>query len=164
MQMTTIQELSLEAFCSFGTYGNMVCPSGPLIDGGAFVFYRDMVRLDLGQATQASFSVCQVNKRENVIDVLECHDGCGEMLMPIDGDVLMQLGHATNTGQPPMEDLKVFRIPAGTLVCLYPGVWHHAPYALNCDQVNILVALPERTYAKDALVVELPKDQQIKIK
>ena len=54
--------------------------------------------------------------------------------------------------------MQVFRVPMGTMVVLRPGVWHHAPFTVDDDPANVLIVLPERTYANDCLVVELGED------
>ena len=54
-------------------------------------------------------------------------------------------------------------MPRGTICCLRPGVWHHAPYAFSTDVVNCLVALPERTYMNDCKVFQFPADKHMKI-
>jgi ureidoglycolate lyase len=164
--MRTVQhrDLSLEAFSLYGVYSDMVRPSGPSFSGPGFSFYRDMARLHLGQETLVAFSVCSVGKREPIVDFLEYHNGCGELMMPLDGEVLVQVAPATSRSEPPLDQLEVFRVPAGTMVVLHAGVWHHAPYVHECERVNILVALPERTYAKDAVVVEIGPSERLLVK
>lgn len=164
MRTVEHRELSLEAFSPYGVYADMVRPRGPSFAGPGFTFYRDMARLHLGLETLASFSVCVVGRREPIVDTLEHHNGCGELMMPLDGDVLVQVAQATNGTEPPLDQLEVFRVPAGTLVVLHAGVWHHAPYVHHSDRVNILVALPERTYAKDAVVVGIDPSQRVLVK
>jgi hypothetical protein len=48
------------------------------------------------------------------------------------------------------------------MLCLRSGVWHHAPFALE-GTVNVLIVLPEPTYANDCTVLELTHRQQIQI-
>ena len=45
-------------------------------------------------------------------------------------------------------------------VSIRPGVWHHAPFALDTDCANVLILLPERIYANDCTVVELAPERQ----
>jgi ureidoglycolate lyase len=63
----------------------------------------------------------------------------------------------------PFDQVEVFRVPRGTICCLRPGVWHHAPFALETDVVNCLIALPERTYMNDCTVFTFPEQERIKI-
>ena len=85
------------------------------------------------------------------------------MIMPIDGDILMHFGPATADNEAPVEDIEIFHIPRGTLVCMRPGVWHQAAFPYMCESVNILVALAERVYANDCHLFEIPIEKQIMI-
>ena len=154
-----IKELSTEAFKPYGSYANMVKPTGPKMGG----FHPDMAVMTLGQANEAAFSVTQVQKKENIIDAMECHNHTGEGILPLDGDVLVHVAPASRTDKVPMDQVEVFRVPKGTLITLRPGVWHCAPFAENADVVNILVVLPERTYANDIYFYLVPKADQIRI-
>jgi ureidoglycolate lyase len=154
-----IKELSTEAFKPYGSYANMVKPTGPKMGG----FHPDMAVMTLGQANEAAFSVTQVQKKENIIDAMECHNHTGEGILPLDGDVLVHVAPASRTDKVPMDQVEVFRVPKGTLLILRPGVWHCAPFAEKTDVVNVLVVLPERTYANDIYFYMVPKDDQIRI-
>ena len=104
----------------------------------------------------ASFSTCRVEKRDPVIDVTEYHSTCGEGMLPLDSDVLIHVGPASpSDGTVPLEKIRVFKVPKGTMVVVRPGVWHHAPFVVDGGAANVLIALPERTYANDCIVVEL---------
>ena len=163
MPRTPVKELMLEAFQPYGFYANMTPPGGPVIGKPPIEFYRDMLQLDLGGATSASFSICRVEDRPLVVDVSECHTACGEGILPLDGDTLMHVGMACPGMKPPVKDIEVFRVPRGTMVTLRPGVWHHAPFTTNGKPVNVLIVLPERAYANDCNVVEIPKRQQVRV-
>lgn len=63
-------------------------------------------------------------------------------------------------GKKPIE---FFRVPKGTIVSLRPGIWHHAPFAYNSEHVNVIIVLPERTYANDCTVYEIPEERRIEI-
>ena len=164
MRTVKIKELSLEAFRPFGTYANHVNPDADKIGSAPIEFFRDMVQVTLGNTPNASFSTCRVEKRDRVIDVTECHSVTGEVLLPLDNDVLIHVGPATppDAGVP-LEEIEVLRVPKGTLVSLRPGVWHHAPFAVENEAANVLVVLPERTYANDCIVVELDPADRIEI-
>lgn len=102
-------------------------------------------------------------RRPFVLDVSEYHNGCCEILLPLDGDVLMHVATAVAEKEFPFDQAEVFLVPRGTLCCLRPGVWHHAPFALGTDVVNCLVALPERTYMNDCTVYQFPEEKKIRI-
>jgi ureidoglycolate lyase len=164
MRTAKIRELSLESFSPYGAYANMIHPKANKLGAEPIEFYRDMVPLALGTAGSASFSVCRVMERPLVVDVSEYHSGCGEGILPLDGDVLIHAGPATPPGQLPAQQIEIFRVPKGTFVSLRPGVWHHAPFAHKSRVVNVLIVLPERTYANDCLVQELPPEERIEIR
>ena len=160
--MRTVQakELSTDAFLPFGFYASMIDPESQKIGAVPVEFYRDMVQQDLGGASIASFSTCRVEPREMVIDVTEYHSAAGEGILPLDNDVLIHVAPASPPGADvPLEEIEVFRIPRGTMVVLRPGVWHHAPLTTNGAPANVLIVLPERTYANDCEVVELGEDK-----
>jgi ureidoglycolate lyase len=163
MKEITARKLSLEGFAKYGMYANMINPSAPKLGAEPIEFYRDMVQCQLGLSPVASFGVCRVVKRPFVMDVSEYHDTCCEAVLPLDGDILMHVAPAVPEKEFPFDQAEVFLVPKGTLCCLRPGVWHHAPYAVRTDVVNCLIALPERTYMNDCKVYAFPADRHMKI-
>jgi len=163
MRTVKIEELSLEVFWPFGAYAHHLNPATEKLGARPVEFFRDMAQLDLGRATIASFSTCRVEKRKWVIDVTEYHTSSGEAILPLDNDVLIHVGPATPANSPALDKIRVFRVPRGTLVVLRPGVWHHAPFAVSDSPANVLIVLPERTYANDCVVVPLSEEERIRI-
>lgn len=163
MKTTHIKELTADAFAPYGGFTNMINPDTPKIGDAPIEFFRDMIQLDLGTSTTASFSVCRVEKRPLVVDTSEYHNDCGEGILPLDSDALIHVAPAT-PDDINSDDVEVFRVPKGTMVVLRPGVWHHAPYAYGSDAANVLIILPERTYKKDCIVQEIPKKEQVEAK
>ncbi len=164
MRTVKVSELSLEAFSPFGFYADLIDPDQEKIGAPPIEFFRDMVQQDLGGAPTVSFSTCRVEPRDLVIDVSEYHTATGEGILPLDNDVLIHVGPATPPdADVPLDKIRVFRVPRGTMVVLRPGVWHHAPFTVNDDPANVLIVLPERTYANDCEVFELAEDDRIRI-
>ncbi len=163
MEKLQIKELSAEGFRTYGTFARMVNPEEFNFGAEPIEFYRDMVQLDLGEKTSASFSTCRVCKRPAVIGKSEFHSACGEGILPLDADILIHVGPATRRGDVPLDRIEIFRVPKGTMVSLRPGVWHHAPFAHNAEVANVLIVLPERTYANDCEVFERPGEVRIEI-
>jgi ureidoglycolate lyase len=164
MRTVKIEDLSVEAFLPFGFYARHLNPSTEKIGAPPVEFFRDMVQQELGNATRVSFSTCRVEKRAPKIDVTEYHSRTGEAILPLDRDVLIHVGPATEGKvEVPLDKLRVFRVPRGTLVVLRPGVWHHAPFTVDGEAANVLIVLPERTYANDCVVVELTEADQLVI-
>lgn len=125
-------------------------------------FYRDILQMPVTSMMNLSFSICQVEKRDFIIQKMECHSSCYEGILPLDGDVLIHVAHATQNSVYPFDDINVFAIPQYTFVVLKAGVWHHAPFAVN-STVNTLILLPERTYANDCIRVDIPEEFQLTI-
>jgi len=160
MRKAKVEPLSLKAFEPFGTFANMLKPSGEKMGAAPIEFFRDRVQLDLGGATKASFSICRVKPRPSVVDVSEYHTATGEGILPLDKPVVIHVAPA-GVGDVPASKIRLFHVPAGTLVSLKPGVWHHAPLAVGKGAANVLIVLPERTYANDCIVEELPEKKQV---
>ncbi len=80
-----------------------------------------------------------------------------------DADILIHVAPATPANDVPADRIEIFRVPKGTFVALNRGVWHHAPYAAGGDIANALIVLPERTYAEDCFVYEIPEEKRMKI-
>ena len=163
MKKISLQKLTLDKFKIYGSFSNMINPKTPRLGPEPIEFYRDIELLNLGQTNTASFSVCRVTKRPFVIQKLEFHNNSEEGVLPLDGDVLIHVALATRNGEVPMDKIEVFLVPKGTLVTIRRGVWHHAPFAFDCDYVNVLIVLPERTYAKDCFVFLVPDNEKIEI-
>jgi len=163
MRKEKVKELTLESFARYGSYANMINPQAEKLGDEPIEFFRDMVRLDLGSRTIASFSNCRVCKRPLIVDVTEFHSGNGEGILPLDADVLIHVAPATAIGEVPLDRIEIFQVPKGTFVALHPGVWHHAPFAYNTDVANVLIVLPERTYAIDCEVTEIAEENRVQI-
>ena len=168
MRTVSYRRLEPEAFAPYGTYAAMIAPEGagrptPRIGAPPIEFFRDLIQAGLGADTTVSFGVCRVTRRPPLIDVSEYHDTSCEVLMPIDGDVLVHVAPAVPGDRFPAEEAEVFLVPKGTLIVLRPGVWHHGPFALDAERVSCLVGLPERLYARDCHGVAIPPEDQIRI-
>ena len=164
MKTIKAQELTLEAFSRYGTFADMIHPDGDItgVPGSIIEFYRDRLAVTApGEVT--GMSVTKVKKRPFVIAKAEYHDNCCEACMPLNGDVYIHVAPATPHGVVPYDRFEVIRVPMGTMVVLRPGVWHHAPFAIDQDSVSNLCVLPERTYARDCAVVVFPEEEQMEI-
>lgn len=164
MKKVKVEKLSLEAYKPFGTYANLINPTDEKLGAAPVEFFRDQLQVDVNPNNSWSYSCCRVEKRPMVIDVLEYHSGCAEVVLPLDNDILLQVAPATGNGDPlPLEKMRVFYVPKGTAITIKPGVWHWGPFTVNDDPVNILINLPERTYANDCIVVDLEEADQISV-
>ncbi|MDD4796276.1 MAG: ureidoglycolate lyase [Eubacteriales bacterium] len=144
MRSIKAQPLTRDAFRKYGDFCNLLL-DGP---GG---FTPDMIETNMGRPYQgASFAICRTLPAEQmVVRAAEYHTWTGEGIIPLDGDVVIHVGKAVSPrAKCPIEDMEAFYIPKGTMVTLNPGVWHMAPFSVNCP-VNNVIVLPRRTYAND---------------
>ncbi|MFA6404073.1 MAG: ureidoglycolate lyase [Salinivirgaceae bacterium] len=164
MRTVKIEQLSLEAYKPFGTYANLINPTDEKLGAPPVEFFRDQLQIDVNPINSWSYSCCRVEKRELVIDILEYHSACGEVVLPLDNDILLQVAPASGNGDAiPLDKMRVFYVPKGTAITIKPGVWHWGPFTTNAQPANILINLPERTYANDCMVVKLEAKDCIKI-
>lgn len=164
MRTVKSRELTVEDFLPYGTYANLIDPTSEKLGLPPIEFFRDMVQQDLGTSGSASFSTCRVEKRDLIVDVTEYHTHAAEGMFPIDNDILIHVAVATAAdGCVPLDKIIVFRIPKGTMVVIRPGVWHHAPFTVNDRAANVLIVLPERTYANDCNVFDISEQDRIRI-
>ena len=164
MKTVHVQELSVEAFLPFGSYAQHLDPKAATAGGRPVAFIPDMVQLNLGGHSIASLSTCRVEPRDPVIGFSEYHSVTGEGILPLDADVLIHVGPPTSARAGlPVDQMQVFRVPQGTAVSLRPGVWHGAPFCATDRAANVLIVLPERTYANDCIVVLHEEEQKLEI-
>lgn len=164
MKIVSVESLTGEAFGEFGSFRDMLNPMSERLGAPPIEFFPDMVQQMLGNHQAVSYSNCRIGPREPIINTAECHSSTAEMLMPLDADVLMFFapGCLPDEGFP-VDKVRVFLVPRGFMVVIKPGVWHHGPFCVGNKEVNILVALPERTYANDTRTVSLEGDDSLLI-
>jgi ureidoglycolate lyase len=164
MRTITPEPLTLETFAPFGSFAPLIDPRAPHLGAPPIQFFRDLLPLDLLGGSPV-FSVCRVERRAGVVDVLEYHSKTGEGIIPLDADVIVQVAPATQPNDPvPMDQLRAFTVPKGTMLCIRPGVWHHAPFIVGgAGAANIVIVLPERTYANDCVVVPIGEGDRVQI-
>jgi ureidoglycolate lyase len=163
MKKTKAKELNMENFSKYGMLSNLINPNTVKIGEQPIEFYRDMTSIKMNTQNSVSCSICRVVKRLEVIDTIEYHSYCEEGILPLDSDVYIHVAPATPRNDIPVDRIEVFRVPKGTLVTLKAGVWHYAPYVIDREVANVLIMLPERTYANDCFVYKIPEQQQIQI-
>jgi ureidoglycolate lyase len=148
-------------FSRYGTTCSLLNPEGEKIADDSSIFYRDLV--PLGYFVDAAASVCQLVKRVMIVEGAEYHASCGEVIVPMDGDVILPLAPALPANRSPADRIEAFYVKKGTLVFLRQGVWHSAAFPVDSATVHLLIILPERTYAKDCHVTIFAEAERIKI-
>lgn len=165
MNKIKVQKLTYEAFHKFGTFAPLIDPLNEEAAGdkkAASVFFRDLLQQDMDAKTP-SYSTCRVLPRPLVITDAEFHCHTCEVAIPLDGDAILWFAPATPDKKFPASQVEAFYVPQGCVVNCRPGVWHHAAYSLNQKPLNVLIVLPERTYANDAYSIPLDSDEQLEL-
>lgn len=158
MQSITVKELTEKSFRGFGSFYNVLNPTGHNLGD----FYHDHVLFPVlgGQAVGFSSLLCH-SPEEMIVSAAEYHNYTAEILLSLDGDVIIHVAPPSKEAVSHLTE--AFLVPKGTLVKLHTGVWHLAPFSIRKEITHVLIALPERTYMNDCVVVEYPEDQQIRI-
>jgi ureidoglycolate lyase len=161
MQIIRAKQLDLNDFREYGQFADLIHANTEKIGEPPIIFFRDMISVFSGTFVNG-YSVVKTNYREMIIDEVEQHSSAVEVLLPLDGDVIIFVSPSTNKVFSE-EKTEAFIVPKGTIIALKAGVWHKAPFPISNDEVNSLVVLPERTYANDSIVIKLEEPQKIKI-
>ena len=151
-----------ENFAPFGYLANITDP-GDAYGMGEYpsTFHRDMVLVPNASTAPTAFGSLKVGKRDMIVKDVEYHSNALEVMMPLDDDMVMYAGPA-NGGEPELDKLEAFIIPAGTMVVFRAGAWHGAPYPVHHDG-TVLICLPERTYLRDTNKILLEEKDYMEI-
>lgn len=152
------QKLSQEAFAPYGSFTDFLHPTGHSL--GAF--YPDRLLFPVSGAMPVGFSPLSVDRPERyLVTAAEYHNSTAECILPLDADVVI---HVAPPSKGPVPELtKAFLVPRGTMVRLDVGVWHLCPLPVDQPHVTLLIALPQRIYQNDCIVMEYPPEQAIEI-
>lgn len=164
MRQIICKELNRKEFRKYGDFQSILHPDGEKMGDKPSEFFRDMIQLKLGNTNILSVSSLRISMRPMIVDLLEYHNFCGEAIIPLDSDIIVQLAPATPKGESPYDKIEAFYVPKGTVVVLNPGVWHYSPFVIGSAEAHILCMLPERTYENDAYEVHFPESERIEIK
>lgn len=149
MRVIKPEPLTAEAFAPFGTFTSVVSPEGPVLCGELHTFYRDSSRFFYQGDLPLGFSPIAVKKPEKmVIRSAEYHNTTCEAIMAVNDDFILHVAPAGG-GTPDPSATKVFLVPKGVIVTMYPGVWHLCPLPKSEPVLHALIILPERAYMND---------------
>jgi len=158
MRKIVARLITIEGFAPYGSYTNVLNPSGNHLGD----FYNDPVLLPVSGDMSIAFSPLVSRKPERIIvSEAEYHNTTGEGILLLDDDAVI---HVAPPGKDPVPELtEAFIVPKGTIVKLNVGVWHLAPIPVNNEIMHVMIVLPERVYANDCTVVQYALDDQIEI-
>jgi ureidoglycolate lyase len=158
MRTIKVQQLSREAFNQFGTYYDMMDPQGANLGN----FYQDHLLDPVVGGVPMAFSALIGRRTDKmVVKKSEYHNYTGEVIIPLDGDVIAYVAPPSKVPVP--EQTQAFLIPKGTVIRLEVGVWHMGPFPAGDQDVHMMLALPQRTYKNDCYVVEYDEKDWIEI-
>lgn len=150
-------ELSYETFKTFGEFVNLIDAENSSYHAG-WGFYPDMIKINMN-SQEVSCSINIVEGKSDKITRVEYHNHTQEGILPLDKDILIIAGPAHWENK--IDDIKLFKVPKGTLVTLNKGVLHGAPMSFDGTKANVLIMLPERTYANDCVLIDLQEEDQL---
>ena len=157
MKTIKARALTKETFAEYGDFYNLVKPEGHNLG----TFYHDHVLYPVSGAAPVGFSALAAEKCEMKVTKAEYHNTTAEILLPLDGDIVLHVAPPSKTPVPELTE--AFYVPKGTIVRMNTGVWHLAPFPVNEETVHLMVALPERIYFNDCTVVEYEPEQYVTI-
>ncbi len=150
--------ITQENFAPYGSFTSIADPQGFYFAGEIHKFYPDRVIFPFPDSIAISPLV--VEKPETIlITQMEMHNSTQEGMLCLDADVVMHVAPPV-PNMPNTEDAEAFLIPKGTFVQIKTGVWHLAAIPVDKKTAHIMIILPERIYANDCTVVDLPKRDQ----
>ena len=95
MKSLKVEELTNETFREYGSFSDMLHPTGTFLGGIPARFFRDRVVANYDPTSLVAFGVNEISPREkNLIEKTEHHFNTCEVLMPMDGDLYLAVGPA----------------------------------------------------------------------
>ncbi len=162
MKKIKVQELSRDKFRMYGDYQDLLhVVEDNQQTGGSNIFVPDCLTMSLDGSLPAAISIARVSEAETIIEMVEYHKFTCEGILPIDGDCIIFVGPAGFRFD--TSGIEAYRVPRGTFVQLKPGVLHGRQFTSGAPQVNVLILLPQRTYANDTVMERLEGDNRIEI-
>ena len=158
MRTLTAKPLTRDAFYKYGNFCNLVPEELPDAN-------LDQISLDLGRPFQnVAFSMLRIYPEKEIIaPMAERHDWTGQGILPLDGDVVIYVARPTASPDDcPVEKMEAFYVPKLTMITLNPGVWHFTPYS-NKEVVNVMLTLPNRTWAHDVVFYGFSEEEKFRI-
>ena len=162
MNKIKLQKLTREDFAPFGTFTNILEPTGDSLQGPKHTFYRDNSRFYSDFNLPIGLSPLTVYEQGLKINAAEYHNRTCEGILPLSDDAILHVSPASG-GVYDIEQTKAFLVPKGTMVTLYPGVWHLCPLPSTQPHIHCLVMLPERAYVNDFYIVDLDEKNAFEI-
>jgi len=125
----------------FDKYGIYVgCPPAPHDDGGPYHRYWHMANMSHFEGERLAMGYLSIDSHEPTVDELECHPGCAEIFVAIDGTGVIPVCHPDDWDS---MGIRYFRIEKGDAVLIRKGIWHKLPIP-DGGCICFLMLVPER--------------------
>lgn len=158
MRTIKAKPLTQEAFAEYGSFYNLTEPKGHNLG----TFYHDHVLYPVSGNMAIGFSSLVAEKVDKmVVTKAEYHNSTAEILLPLDGDIILHVAPPSNGPVPELTE--AFLVSQGTVVRMNTGVWHLAPFPVEKEVVHLMVALPERIYFNDCTIVDYKPEEYVEI-
>ena len=115
MRSIPAKELSLENFDQYGSFSRLINPDKVSVGPAIHEFFCDQLVYYTASTSPVGISTSRVLKRPVVVDTTEIHRCCGEVILPLDGDVYIHVGPRSDIDDPPYEKFELFRVPQKTI-------------------------------------------------
>ena len=155
------EPLTVEGFSPYGSFSNVLDPSGYHIGGPYHDFYRDQAKYYTDSLLPIGLSPLTVRGHGYEIEAVEWHNHSAEGMMPLNDDAVMHVSLAG--GEYDINQTKAFIVPKGTIITINPGVYHLTPLPVHSEELHALIILPERCYVNDFEYMELPAEKRFVI-
>jgi len=160
MRELKAKKLTIEGFAPYGSFCDMVNPTGYALQGEIHKFYPD--RVTGACVGTMAFSPIAVQKDDRIIKQAEYHTTTWEGILPVNDDMIIHVAPAS-AGTVVPELTEAFIVPKGTLVKINAAIWHLAPLPVNEDVLHAMIILPECIYANDCTVVDFDEKDWFQI-
>jgi len=140
---------------SFAGFGEILIPKKEMITlqnekvshYNALVDFRDM-------GPDPAVSFFRTLRREFIIDALERHTNSCEVFFPVGGTGLMPFAPTLASGEPDLENMRVFQCVPGQAFTAGKGVWHLFPFPVG-EQFESYVIVEKELIEKDLEVMDI---------
>lgn len=140
-----IQALEKKAFAEFGTILTMDSVAA-VSDKQEFDFHDTAQGIQL--ATHCCTGLLACRSRPKIVVEMERHHDTSEVIVALDGDMVMALAPADDDLQDHTR-IRAFLIRQGEAIVMAPGTWHWIPFPCENRDTHALVLFKDGTGADD---------------
>ncbi len=153
-QTLRIQQLTTKNAVPYGTLIDKTIKE-PAYESEEFDYWDELAV----EETSGAISVGMVEARPQklIATTFERHARTGELLAPLDGDVILVLGKFTDGPTPEVNQVEAFRLRSGSAILLKRGTWHFAPMVAD-KPTRVLVVFRKGTPGDDLEVHKIDEE------